>query len=136
MNNTMQKMMLAFALCAAFCGTAFAAPKGNAPHGGKAPAAMKAPARNVHAAKKHAPAKHKAEAPARTIVKVRPAPAHEAPRHVVIHHEPPAPPPPAIRHEPKHCCRHENAACHGDDGCGIGAAILGGLIGGLIGAAM
>lgn len=129
MNKAIQKMMLALAVCGTLCGTAMAAPKGNAPKGGKAPTAMKAQAPK---AAKSAPAKQMAKAPAHGNAH-HAAPTKHEPRHEVAHHNPP---PPAHHHEPKHHHHdHHSSTFHTEDWCEIGASLIGGLIGGLIGAA-
>ena len=139
MNNTLKKLMMAFALCGALCGTAMATPKGGAPTKGKPPAAQPA--------KTHAPAKHVAQAPAAKPTAKAPAkpvvqaparghghvePARPAHRHEVARH---APPPPPKHHEPKHHHDHHGSH-HEGTWCVLGASIIGGLVGGLISAAL
>ena len=118
-NRALKKLMMAFALCGALCGTAMAAPKGGAPAKGRAPAAM--------TTKAHAPTKHVAKAPAHGHVE----PARPAHRHEVARHAPPPPRHPGPRHHHDHRCGH-----HGDNCCVLGATLLGGLVGGLLGAVL
>ena len=125
MNNTLKKLMMAFALCGALCGTALAAPKGGAPAKGKAPAAQPAKTHTPAKPTAKAPAKPVAQAPARGHGHVEPArPAH---KHEVAKH---TPPPPPKHHHDHHGSHHE------DTWCVLGASIIGGLVGGLIGAAL
>ena len=133
MNKAIQKMMLALAVCGALCGTAMAAPKGNAPKGGKAPTAMKAQSPRLAQAKP-APAHQTAKAPAHGNTR-HATPAKHEPRHEVAHHNPP--PPARHHHEPKHH-HHDQHSCtlHTEDWCEIGASLIGGLVGGLIGASI
>jgi hypothetical protein len=129
MNKTIQKMMLALAVCGALCGTAMAAPKGSHSSNGKAPTAMKAQAPK---ASKPARARQTTKAPAHGNAH-HAAPAKYEPRHEIVHHNPP---PPARHHEPKHHHHeHHSGTLHTEDWCEIGASLIGGLIGGLIGAA-
>lgn len=127
MNKTMQKLMMALAVCGALCGSAMAAPKGNPPPKGKAPSAMMANAPKGRTAKTPAPARQTAKHHA------TPARPH-AQRHEIVRRAPP-PPPPARHHEPKHH-RHNNHTLHTEDWCEIGVSLLGGLVGGLIGASI
>ena len=131
MNKAIQKMMLALAVCGTLCGTAMAAPKGNAPKGEKAPSAMKAQAPRAEKAKPTS-THHTAKAPAHGNTH-RAVPAKQEPRHEVAHHNPP---PPAHHHEPKHHGDHRGNTLHTEDWCEIGASLIGGLVGGLIGASI
>ena len=126
MNKTIQKMMLAMAVCGVLCGTAVAAPKGNPPKGGKAPTAMRA-----QAPKGHTPAPQMAKAPAREH-RAAPMARHET-RYEIAHHAPPPPPP---RHDAHHRHHHHDSVCHCDDLGDVCAGLIGGLIGGLISAVM
>ena len=132
MNKAIQKMILALAVCGTLCGTAMAAPKHNAPKGGKAPAAMRAEASKAAKAKP-APSHQVAKTPVRGNAQ-HAAPARHEPKHEVARRHNPSPARP--HHEPKHHHHHHNNTLHTEDWCEIGASLLGGLIGGLVGASI
>jgi len=129
MNKTLKKLMMAIALCGAFCGTATAAPKGGAPARGKAPAAM--------TARTPAPAKHVAKAPSHGYGHVEPA--RPGCRDEVARHTPPPPKHHETKHRHDHRCDHRcnhHDDHHGDNWCMLGASVIGSIVGGIIGAAL